>query len=130
VTEYAGNIAYIKFGSTVLSPDYRAFSEEETLDIKDASAGSDGYKPKVTTQKDGKSSITLVAQAAGTALWAAVALGTEGTLEWGPEGTVSGKPRHYVTAIVSKRGQPLKYDEVAMLDIDFAYNSVVTDTAY
>src|SRR5688500_6860462 len=107
MTEFAGNNAYIKFGATVLSPDYREFKPDEEIDILDASAGSDGYKPKVTTQKDGSASITLVAQTGGTALWAAVALGTEGTLEWGQEGTATGKPRSYVTAIVSKRSKPL-----------------------
>lgn len=128
--EFAGSGLFLKFGSTVLSADSRKFSYEQTVDIVDGSAGSDLYKPKIVTQRDGNGTVELVNQAGGTALWAAIAPGTEGTLEWGDEGTVSGKPRGYVLAIVSKRSKDVPYDDIVTTNIDFDFNSAVTDTVY
>lgn len=130
MVEYAGSSLYLKFGTVVLSSDFRNFTEDEEVDLVDASAGSDAYKPKIVTQTDGNASVELVDQTGGTVLWAAVAKGTEGTLEWGPEGTVTGKPRHHVVAIVSKRSREVPYDNIVVLNVDFAFNSVVTDTLY
>lgn len=130
MAEFAGSSLFLKLGSVELTSDSRKFNAEETIDIVDASAGSDAYKPKITTQKDGTASVELVAQAGGTVLWSALAPGVSGTLEWGEEGTVSGKPRHYVTAIVSKRNREVPYDGIVVLTADFVFNSVVTDTVY
>ncbi|MFQ5433493.1 MAG: hypothetical protein ACE5FD_01315, partial [Anaerolineae bacterium] len=73
MAEYTGKNLYLKFGSTVLGADYRSFKPSEDIGTEDASAGSDANRTYLTTLKDGKGQITLVDQAVGTAVWAAVA---------------------------------------------------------
>lgn len=120
----------IKFGSTTLSSDWRTFTPQEEIGLADASAGNDTNRTYLTTLKDGKASIELVGQAAGSALWTAVAPGTSGTLEWAPEGTASGKQRHYVNAIVMSRQREEPFDDIEVLKVDFQFSGAVTDTVY
>jgi hypothetical protein len=130
MAEYAGSTLYLKFGSTTLQADFRNFEPSESIDSVDSSAGSDVFKTKLTTLKDGKATAELVDQGGGSALWAAVAPGTSGTLEWGPEGTAAGKARHYCDAFVNSRTKTVPYSDIVVLKIEWQMNSAVTDTAY
>lgn len=130
IAEYVGSALHLAFGAIVLSGDFRKFTVDETVDIVDGSAGSDTYKPKYATQQDAKATASLVDQTGGTVLWDAHLLGFEGTLEWGPEGTVTGKPRHYAMAIVAKRTRDIPYDNVVELSFDYDISGAITDTVY
>lgn len=131
MVEYVGGTAgFLKFGSTVLSADFRNFDSEEEAGLADASAGNDANRSYLVTLKDGKATIELVAQAGGTALWAALAAGTRGTLEWGDEGTAVGKPRHTVEAVVQKRSRQIPYDDIVVYSADFQYSGAVADGTY
>lgn len=121
---------FIKFGSTTLSQDYRTFSAPEDVSLVDASAGNDTNRTYLAALKDGKASIELVPQAGGTAIWNAVAPGTSGTLEWAPEGTATGKQRHYVTAIVMSREPSFPYADLPIYKVDWQFSGAVTDTVY
>lgn len=128
---YVFNAAgYIKFGSTVLSTDMRAFDPEEEIGLVDGTAGVDAARTYITTVKDGKATLELLA-AGGTTVWAAVVPGTSGTLEWGDEGTAAGKPKHSVNAIVQKRKRTTPYDDVVVYSVDFQFSgAAVTDGTY
>jgi len=128
--EYTGKDLYVKFGTQALTTDYRSWTEEETIDTVDKTAGADTVKTYLTTQKDGTASIDVLDSTGGTAMWAAVAVGTEGTLEWAPEGTASTKPRHYVNAIVTSRSKPVAYADVVAFTVNFQFSGAVTDTTY
>lgn len=130
MAEYTGSGFYLKFNTTVLSPDYRSFSEEHTQDSVEASAGSDTRRTYLATLTDGNLSVDMVAQAAGTAMWSALTPGTSGSIEWGPEGTASGKAKHTATAFVAKRTRDLAYDDIVTLSVEFQFQTAVTDTAY
>jgi len=132
MAEYSGTNLYLKFGSTVLDGDYRRFDVKETMDLVDASAGSDTGTTHVTTLTNGQATLELVDQTGGTALWAAVANGTSGTLEWGPEGTASTKPKYTVTAIVSERARSVGYNDVVTLNVNFQFsdNAGVAQSSY
>lgn len=130
MAEYAGSALYLKFGATVLSSDYRSFNSHEEAGIIDASSGADTYRNKIAILTDANASVELVGQSAGTALWAALAPGTSGTLEWGDEGTATGKPRSYGVAIVKSRDRKVAYDNITVLNADFELNGAVTDTVY
>lgn len=130
MAEYTGGNLYLRFGSTVLSGDFRSFSPEETIETVDASAGNDTFRTKLTTLKDGSASVSLVDQTGGTALWGALVPGMQGTLEWGPEGTAAGKPKHTAMAIVTSRSRDIPYDDIVVLNVEFALNSEVTDDTY
>ena len=128
--EYTGKDLYVIFGSTALTTDYRSFTEEETIDTVEKTAGADTVKTYLTTTKDGTASIDVLDSTGGTAAWAAVAVGTEGTLEWAPEGTAATKPRHYVNAIVTSRSKPVAYADVVTFTVNFQFSGAVTDTVY
>ena len=130
MAKYTGKNLYLKFVSTVLSAEFRTFETTENIGTVDQSAGDDAERTYLTTRKDGTGTVELLDQSLGTALWAAVVPGTEGTLEWAPEGTASGKPRHIVNAIVSERSNPIDAEDVVMVRASFQYSGAITDTVY
>ena len=132
MAEYSGTNLYVIFGSTVLSGDYRRLTTTESMDLVDASAGSDTGTTHVSTLTNGQATYEAVAQTDGTVMWAAVANGTSGTLEWAPEGTASGKQKHTVTAIVSSRENNIGYNDVVTLTVNFQFsdNAGVAESVY
>ena len=125
-----GKAAYIAFKGTALNTNFRTFSHAETIDLVDQSAGSDTNKTYLTALKDGTSPLTFKYKAGDTAQWGLVALGAEGTLECGAEGTAAGKPRSYVNAIVQSRTKSMTYNDLVVVDISFQYSGGVTDSTY
>lgn len=121
-TTYTGSGLYLKFGSTTLEADYRSFTAPQSIGLEDASAGSDVGVSRLATLKDSSHSLTMRAPAGGTAAWAALAEGTSGTLEWGPEGTASNKPKRTVVAIVESREESLSYNGVTEWSISWQQN--------
>lgn len=132
MTAYTGTNLYVVFGGTVFSADYRTFEPEEEMEIDDGSAGSDAARTFKTTLKNGKASMKLrsIAGTAGTAKWVSVPVGAEGTLEWGPEGTATGKIKGSVNAILVNRKDPQEFDKVSEYTRDFQYSGAVTYTTY
>jgi hypothetical protein len=132
MTSYVGTNLYVAFGGTVLQADYRSFEPEEEMGVEDGSAGADVARTYKTTLKDGNASMTLrsLAGTAGTARWVNLAVGGEGTLEWGPEGTATGKIKGSVNAILTKRSAPNEYDQVAEWSYEWQYSGAVTYSTY
>lgn len=130
MAEYTGKNLYLLWSGTAINSDYRSFSPSETIGTVDASAGSDAAVTKLTTLKDGSASLDMVAPAGGTALWAGFEPGTEGTLEWGAEGTATGKPRNYVNAIVTGRDDSHTYNDIVTWSISWEYSGEMTGTSY
>ena len=132
MTAYTGQNLYVVFGGTVLSADYRSFEPEEEIGLEDGSAGSDTARTYKTTLKDGKATYNgrSIAGTAGTAKWVNIPVGAEGTLEWGPEGTATGKIKGSVNAIVSNRKMPNEYDQVAEWGWDWQYSGAITYSTY
>ena len=125
-----GIAGWIKFGSTVLSTDYRAFSPTETGDVVDASAGADTGRTYLTTLKDGTATASLALQTgAGTLIWNAVAPLTDDTLWWAEEGSSAGKQIHSVWAIVTERRKSMGYADLVMADVTWQFSGAVSDSA-
>jgi len=125
-----GISGWIKFGSTVLSTDYRAFNPAETGDVVDQSGGADTERTYLTTLKDGTASASLVIQTgAGTLVWAAVAPLTSGTLWWAEEGSSAGKQIHYAYAYVTERRKSMAYSDLAVADVTWQFSGAVSDSA-
>ena len=129
---YVGKNAYIAFGGTAITADYRTFEWSEEAGVVDASAGTDAYVVQLTTQITGNASLTMrgISGTAGTATWNALANNTEGTLEFAPEGTATGNRKLQVNAIVSSRVDTMAYNNVAEWNINWIFNGQVTDTQY
>ena len=127
--EQTGKSAYIKYGSTVLSTDFRTLSTSEENGLVDATAGADTYKVWLATHIDGGASLNLV-DTGGSAIWQALLPGTSGTLEWGPEGTASTKPKFTVTAVVTSRKRDIPYADVVVISADVKFSGAITEAAY
>jgi len=125
VDGYTGTAASIVFNSTVLNTYYRSAEPSQEVDLVDKSAGADSEKTYLAALKDGSMSVELVMPSgtAGTALWAAIAPGTEGTLEWGGEGTALTES---VNAIVKSRGRPLSYNDLTTVSVEFQFSGAVS----
>jgi hypothetical protein len=133
MTAYTGKNLYLLWNGTSIESDYRSFDPTEEMGTDDASAGSDAAVTRKTTLKDGNASLTMrsISGTAGTALWATtMAVGTEGTLEWGPEGTATGEKRAYVNAILTSRSESNAYANVVEWTFDWEYSGEVTYTTY
>lgn len=124
INGYIGDDASIVFGSTTLNTYYRNASPTEEVDLVDKSAGSDDSKTYLAALKDGSMSLELVIPSgtAGTAMWAAIAPATSGTLTWGGEGTAITQS---VVAIVKSRGKPLVYNDLTMVSVEFQFSGDV-----
>lgn len=125
-----GTALYVIFGGNVLDTDYRSFGPSEEIGTVDQSAGADTERTYLTTLKDGTASMTIVIQADDTTTWGYLVPGTEGSLEWGEEGTAAGEPRHYVNAIVTGRDKTIEYADLVVADLTFQYSGAVTDDTY
>lgn len=128
--EYTGSALYLKFVSTVLSVDYKSYDQDEEIGLVDKSAGADTYRTYLITLKDGTATAESLEQAGGTVLWTAVTPGTEGTLEWAPEGTAATKQKHVVNAIVKSRKRTTVHDDIVKINISFQFSGAVTDSVY
>lgn len=130
MADFTGKDLYAKFGSTVLSSRFKSFESSEEMGLVDDSAGADTARSYLTTLEDGTATLELLAERAGTAQWAACDKGASGTLEWGDEGTASGKPKHTVPAIVKSRKRTVVHDDIVKLNFEFQFNGTVLDATY
>lgn len=64
----------------------------------------------------------------GEAIYDALVPGTEGTLEWYPQGNSSGNPKKSVTAIVTSRKRSFKVAKAVALSAEFQLSGAVTDS--
>ena len=124
MAEYTGSTLYLLWNGTQIDAHYRNFAPTEAAAVVDGSAGSDTHNTYYNTLIDGNASLEMVAQDGtdGTALWAALAPSTEGTLEWGPEGTAVGDPRHHVNAVLTTRNPSYGYADITIWNIEWQFS--------
>lgn len=120
-TRYTGADLFVSFGGTNLTTDQRAFSVTREQETADTTAGADGARSYKGTVKNYTATLEVVADssATGTALLAAIAEGTEGTLIWGPRGTTAGYPKNSILAIVTSVGVSMNFDDAVIYSIEF-----------
>ena len=119
-----GKNAYISFGGVEIQADNRSLSWDESTDVADTTAGADAFESHVVTTKNVEFSLTLLYDnsAAGTATTVAVANGAAGTLDIGPEGTATGKPRYTIVGTVTGKSPTWDYDGESEFDITITAN--------
>jgi len=126
-----GKGLYIKFGGTVLNTDYRTFSAARSIDKVDGSAGADTFKTYLTTLKDGSISCAIIAQAADTSTRGTLTPGTGGSLEYGLEGTATGKQKVlYTSVFVENANVSASHNDLIVVDITWQPNSDPTEGTY
>ena len=129
-TGATGRAFYLLFGPQVLDTNYRNFTTSDSLDLIDQTAGDDTRKTYLPGLTDGSAAATVKFKSGDTAIWAAVATGTSGTLHWGEEGSVAGKPHHYANALVTGRSQAVNYNDLIVIDVSWQLSGSVTDGTF
>lgn len=122
-TGIVGKNAYIAFGGTVLSTNFRTVNTSDSIATVDQSAGADVGITRLTTLRDGAFSLELKRPTTGTVNWITLVPGQEGTLEVGPEGTTTGNPKMAVNVILQARSTPVVYNDVVIDTLTFEQNA-------
>jgi hypothetical protein len=121
---YVGKNLHVQFqagGQTyVLSGDQTALDITDEAKTADVSAGSDDF----TTEKPTVRSLSATLQtvhtgASGTATFGQVTVGLEGTLIYGPQGTVAGKPKGGFLAFVSSKPMSIPFNDKVTRSVIF-----------
>lgn len=131
MAQYTGKDLVVTFQGTKISSRFRSFNDNQEIKLVDQSAADDVANTYLPALEDGDAKLECLAErdsTAATAVWNLCDKGAEGTLQWQPEGTVTGKVKHYVNAIVKKREREFPYDDVVKITVTFQYSGVVTDT--
>ena len=129
-TGNTGKNLYLLFAAGTLATSQHAFSSSEEIGVVDQTSGADANRTYLDTVLDGTAKATFKHAAGGTTIWGYLIPGTEGTLEWGPEGTVAGKPRHYANAICVNRSMSEGYQDLIVIDASWQLSGAVTDGTY
>lgn len=133
MAKLTGKSLYMAFGSTVLSAAQRSLSITEEQETADVTAGADDYRNFANTVKMIEAEAELLYQdgTAGSAILAALPLGTEGTFVWGPEGNATGRPRKGFLARVVNISQDIPFDDAITITLGLqmagtalAYNGI------
>lgn len=117
-------------GTTSLAADYRTVTWTPAVDIVDGTAGADTSKTLYMGKRSATCDITLVTQAGGTALNAALDAGVTGTLIVGPEGTATGKPKITFPSFSQGAKLDYPYNDVAVISCTFASQGAYTVSNY
>lgn len=130
-----GKDLYIAFGSMDMSTDFQEFETSEEGKLVEVTAGDDANASYATTYKDGSASYKALydgatGAASGSAVFAAVAPHSSGTLTWGPKGTASGNPKFTAPVLVSKRDAAHPYAGAMEVSVEFQFNGAVSPTTW
>jgi len=135
MSAFAGSALYLGWvysgGTVQLETDFRNFSWTPTLNWIDATAGADSYEELLPSYGTGvEIPVTMVLQQDGTALLAAIARQTAGTLVYGPEGTATGKQKYLIPATSSGPQFNQPFDDIVELTANFRQTSVEAGTVF
>lgn len=130
MAKYTGKDLIVQFGGNDISARRRTLDTNEAIELPDASVGGEAFQDHLTGQTSFGATYTCLDATDGSVIWGYLDPGTEGTLEWAPEGTASGKIRHYVTATVESRDPSYGYNTPVEFSVTFKGRSAVTDTVY
>jgi len=127
---HTGQSVHFVFAGSTLSPYVKNVEWPETQNAVSRAAGSDAYDTDALTHKRTDVTIEMLAISgtAGTAIWNALAPGAEGTADYQPEGTASGKRRMYMNAYVKEFRDAAPFDGMAVWSITFGPRGDTTRT--
>ncbi len=136
MSEYSGSALVVTWttptGTTILSGNQRSFSYTPSINLIDATSGSDANKNYITGVKDGSAAFEALLQAGsgtgGTASYSIECVeGKSGTLQWQPEGTATSKPKYSMPAICMGASYSYPYEDVVTVSVPFQQNGARVD---
>ena len=114
-------------GTVSLAADYRQCNWTPTTSYVDATAGSDTTMSRIPTFIDATADIEMVNPSGGTALYAALAARTAGTLTIQPEGTAVGERKITFPCYCDGANYAHPYADVATLTCGFTGSNILGD---
>jgi len=114
-------------GTISLAGDYRTVSWNPSTAFEDVSAGADTQIGRLPTLKDATATVELVTQTSGTAIAAALAPQTAGTLVIQPEGTASNKRKITLPAYSNGATLAFPYANVSTISCQFSGSSTLAN---
>jgi hypothetical protein len=125
-------LAWIWTGGTVpLNTDFRKFDWSPSLAMIESTAGPDSFREYIAgIGEGGDISLEVVMQSGGTAMLTALARGNAGTLLYGPEGTVTGKPKSTIPAISKGPAYSQPFDDIVTLKVTFQQSAFETQAVW
>jgi len=116
---YTGDGAYLSFAGVEIQVNMRDFQMDDQYDMADSTAGSDVDKTHILTLRDVSFSLPILETIgeAGSAYRTAIKNGAEGTMVFGPEGTVAGKPKYSCLASVTGIQRTYPYSDVVQANV-------------
>ena len=133
MSDYTGKDLYITWvhsgGTVVLSTDFRSVTTNPTVGLVNVTAGGDTDATYLATVKDATIEYSGLHQSGGTVLKAALAEGTNGTLNISPEGTASGKPKEAYPAISMGAKMSYPYSDAVEISCTFQKNGARVETS-
>ena len=128
---FTGKDLYVKFNTTVLSGDHTSFGWDEAEDTADLTAGADSFHYYVPMRQNCTFSFDTWMNGSTLTTWDAIAPGSVGSLEVGPFGTASGKPKFsWTRVVVNGRSPSVPYDGGVVHACKFQGSSIGTATYY
>ena len=116
-------ISWVWSGGTVnLATDYRSVSIKENVDTAETTAGADTHKTYLPTIKSANIDYSGLFPTGGTALYASLTAGIQGTLTVAPEGTASGKDSKAYPGICMGATYDTPYADVVTVNCTFQSN--------
>lgn len=131
MARYTGKDLAIKWvtssGTTWLEGDFRSMTTTEDQESADSTAGNDTYKAYIPTVADASGEVQLLDNGGtiGTAMWAAIAPSTTGTLIWYPTGTAAGQQTNTAAAFISSRQREFPYDDVVTITASYQFTEAI-----
>jgi hypothetical protein len=135
-TEYIGGTAMVVTWTSAAGATFSLAAEERSVawtpsvEIVDATAGSDTTRKRITSFKDATATVNWVDQTNGAGTASALDAGAFGTLTIGPEGTATGKRKITFPCISQGAKYSWPFDNVAEVTCDFIANGAYTDATY
>jgi len=121
------------YGGTTytVSGDYTAFDPGFSTKAVNMSAGADDWEyEKPIIKRTDASLNSMYRGTEGTAEYAAMTVGNEGTLSWGSDGTASGKPKGSMPMYVKEVKQPHKHEGETEYNVIFGpQGDLISDPA-
>lgn len=120
MAKISGKNVYVSFAGTALGDSLRNVQIAQSQETADATAGADSFRNYVATVK----TVEVTAEAVmkdygngGSALRSLLAVGSEGTLIIGVEGTAAGKPKFGFLARINQADEAVPYDDVVTISL-------------
>ena len=128
---FTGKDLYVKFNTTVLSGAHTNFQWSTTGDQADLTAGADTFHYFVGMREATTMSMDSWMNGSTLTPWNAVAINTVGSLEVGPYGTATGKPKYsWSRTLVSGVDPAVPYDGGITYAIKWNASAIGTATYY